>query len=401
MTMRVSFKISTKGSRPKPKPKPEPLTVGDVDAPEISKNLPVIAITKPPVNVTEDSNDDTEISDAEISFFINLFPDGYSIGNPSENRIGHQATVQDDPKFLHPYDRTSESLFLAIERGLLPADFLDDIPCKFYNGAVVCEVRDYRNCGFEPGVNGSSADMSPVTTKLRLKMSLENVVKDIPLISDSSWTYGDLMEAEARILKALQPKLNLDPTPNIERLCRTPTCTKLNLNIRDLRRKRLRMMAVGSENQIQGKKVCMDRIPENSNPGQMMSHQQQSDLVNLTTPQNMGPNPNSMLTSASPSLSYQSKYQLGAGNPMDMMNSYGDNMNPNMACKRENQDGGQLSPMAGLKRARSNSNPMVIDGGQSQTMDGFNVPDSQWKNSLMQQQQQQQGRGIQDRKSVV
>lgn len=89
-------------------------------------------------------------------------------------------------------------------------------------------MRDYRNCGFEAGVNGSSADMSPLTRKLRLKMSLENVVKDIPLISDSSWTYGDLMEAEARILKALQPKLNLDPTPNLERLCKSPTSAKVS-----------------------------------------------------------------------------------------------------------------------------------------------------------------------------
>lgn len=57
----------------------------------------------------------------------------------------------------------------------------------------ILQVRDYRNCGFEPGNNGTSADASPTCTKIRLKMSLENVVKDIPLISDSSWTYGDLM----------------------------------------------------------------------------------------------------------------------------------------------------------------------------------------------------------------
>ena len=36
-------------------------------------------------------------------------------------------------------------------------------------------------------------EASPVINKVRLKMSLENVVKDIPSMSDSSWTYGDLM----------------------------------------------------------------------------------------------------------------------------------------------------------------------------------------------------------------
>ncbi|KAJ0745003.1 putative transcription factor Spt20 [Helianthus annuus] len=371
MTMGVSFKVSKKGTRFRPKPKPDlpQNNNDDVDAP------PETLTTKPSVDVAENGKDDSEISDADISFFINLFSDGYSIGNPSENRIA----VQDDPKFLHPYDRTSESLFLAIERGLLPADFLDDIPCKYINGAVACEVRDYRNCASEPGVNGSSADSSsPITTKIRLKMSLENVVKDIPLISDSSWTYGDLMEAEARILIALHPKLDIDPTPNLDRLCRPPTCTNLNLNIRELRRKRLRQMT-GPDNSVHGKKVCMDRVSENPSSSLMM---QPTDLVNLTT-QNVA---------------YQSKYQTGAGNTrvmqdhgpgpvQDMMNSYPDGMNTNMG-KRENQDG-PLSPMTGLtKRARSNSMGQIQDGSQQQ-MDGLN--------SLMQHQQNQQsiGRGMQ------
>lgn len=38
-----------------------------------------------------------------------------------------------------------------------------------------------------------SIDGSPIINKVCLRMSLENVVKDIPLISDSGWTYGDLM----------------------------------------------------------------------------------------------------------------------------------------------------------------------------------------------------------------
>lgn len=78
-------------------------------------------------------------------------------------------------------------------------------------------------------------------------MSLENVVKDIPLISDNTWTYGDLMvwilwektipltlsfhfwlqEVEARILKALQPKICLDPTPNLDRLCEKPVSSNV------------------------------------------------------------------------------------------------------------------------------------------------------------------------------
>lgn len=55
------------------------------------------------------------------------------------------------------------------------------------------QVRDYRNCLSEPGVNGASAYHSPLVNRVCVRMSLENVVKDIPLISDDAWTYGDLM----------------------------------------------------------------------------------------------------------------------------------------------------------------------------------------------------------------
>ncbi|KAI3803322.1 hypothetical protein L1987_31472 [Smallanthus sonchifolius] len=289
--MGVSFKVSKNGVRFRPKPKPKPTLVQDAP-PEIHNNQFVSSTPKPSVNVAENGKDDSEISDGDISFFINLFSDGYSIGNPSE----------------------------ALEHGLLPADFLDDIPCKYINGAVACE------------------------------------------------------EAEARVLIALYPKLDIDPTPNLDDFVD---------HLRARIKKRLRQMAE-LDNSVNGKKVCIDRVSENLGSGLMV---QPSDLVNLTT-QNIVP--------ASPSLSYQSKYQIGAGNSrvmqdhgsglvQDMMNSYPDGMNLNLG-KRENQDG-QLSPMTGLtKRARSNL--MGLDGSQQQ-MDGLN--------SLMQQQQHQQssGRGMQ------
>ena len=54
-------------------------------------------------------------------------------------------------------------------------------------------MRDYRKDSSESGVSDTSTVASPTVTKVSLKMSLANVVKDIPLISDSAWTYGDLM----------------------------------------------------------------------------------------------------------------------------------------------------------------------------------------------------------------
>jgi len=55
------------------------------------------------------------------------------------------------------------------------------------------QIRDYRKCISDTGFNTPSVNGSPTITKVRLKMSLENVVKDIPLMADDSWTYGDRM----------------------------------------------------------------------------------------------------------------------------------------------------------------------------------------------------------------
>lgn len=55
------------------------------------------------------------------------------------------------------------------------------------------KVQDYRNVASQQGSITPCLDGSPIINKVRLKMSLENVVKDIPMSSDISWTYGDLM----------------------------------------------------------------------------------------------------------------------------------------------------------------------------------------------------------------
>lgn len=55
------------------------------------------------------------------------------------------------------------------------------------------QVRDYRNFSSEEGSAALPVDGSPIVSKICLRMSLENIVKDIPVISDNSWTYGDLM----------------------------------------------------------------------------------------------------------------------------------------------------------------------------------------------------------------
>ncbi|XWS18790.1 hypothetical protein CRYUN_Cryun32bG0075100 [Craigia yunnanensis] len=443
--MGVSFKVSKIGTKYKSKPCLQSEASVDVVS-ENSKESSrprklqgdVIEGVERVLGVSQSIVSDEALrvpADHEISFTLNLYPDGYSIGKPPEKEALHHATVQDAPK-LHPYDRSSETLFSAIESGRLPGDILDDIPCKYVDGTLVCEVRDYRKVAPQQGSIIPSMDGSPIINKVRLRMSLENVVKDIPLSSDNSWTYGDLMEAESRILKALQPQLCLDPTPKLDRLCTNPVPTKLNLASCSLRRKRLRQapeVTVTSTSKIHGKKVCIDRVPESSNgrlgeagivSGSLMPQQVQENL----TSQNIGPSnmlalrPKSFVQDSSipalPMTSQSPRYQMGVVNArsmqdiesssvvnasaaspagQDMTISYADSINSSASLlgKRENPDG-PMSPLSGLNK-RTRLNAVGPDGIPQQQvgphMDGLHGPEISWKNMLL--PQQAMARGIQ------
>ncbi|GFZ16026.1 hypothetical protein Acr_25g0004350 [Actinidia rufa] len=236
--MGVSFKVAKAGTRYRPKL----LQVEDIEI----ENGPIIESQRrdnkgdcvgPGDKVTDYSNALVKpilcvaSEDLEVSFSLNLFPDGFSIGKSNQ-------FFNDVPKKLHPYDRASETLFCAIENGCLPGDILDDLPCKYVNGALLCEIRDYRNIFPRNGDIASSMENSPVIHKVVLQMCMESVVKDISSISNDSWTYNDMLEFESRIVKALQPDLRLDPKPIVDRFCEKPPAEKLNLGISWNRKKR-------------------------------------------------------------------------------------------------------------------------------------------------------------------
>uniref|UniRef100_A0ACD5U5L5 Uncharacterized protein n=5 Tax=Avena sativa TaxID=4498 RepID=A0ACD5U5L5_AVESA len=126
------------------------------------------------------------------------------------------------------------------------------------------EIRDYRKHASNQ-VHAPSELGLPVVNKVQLQMTFENVVRDITLLSDDSWSYRDFMEAEARIVKALQPALCLDPTPKLDRLCQDPVPHKLNLGVG--RKRSLRKnpdIVVTSSHMSHGKKVCINRASENA-----------------------------------------------------------------------------------------------------------------------------------------
>ncbi|KDO64936.1 hypothetical protein CISIN_1g000899mg [Citrus sinensis] len=421
--MGVSFKVSKTGKRFVPKPSLlEDTSTNDASQSSKENSQNKKREVEDAAGVCPPDEGHGISADHEVSFTLNVYPDGYSIEKPSEKESANQGTLQDVSKLLHPYDRASETLFSAIESGRLPGDLLDDIPCKFVDGTIVCEVRDYRNFSSEEGSAALPVDGSPIVSKICLRMSLENIVKDIPVISDNSWTYGDLMEVESRILKALKPRLCLDPSPNLDRLSTNPVPVKLNLSMRHLRRKRLRQMpevTVTSNNKVRGKKACVDRVPESSNsrfgdsgivPGNLMT---QHVNENITT-QNLAPNnilalrPKSFVPDASipsvPLISQQARYQVGVGMPRsmqdhgspavsEMMISYADNLNSTASFhgKRDSQDG-PMSPLSSLNK-RARQTPMGSDGIQQQQI-GPSIEslhgDLSWK-----LQQQAMARGMQ------
>lgn len=58
---------------------------------------------------------------------------------------------------------------------------------------VPFQIRDYRNLLTQKGGTAASMENSPIVHKVLLRMCMEQVVKDISLISEDSWTYEDLL----------------------------------------------------------------------------------------------------------------------------------------------------------------------------------------------------------------
>lgn len=235
---------------------------------------------------------------------------------------------------------------------------------------------------------------------------------------------------ESRILKALQPQLNLNPSPTFDRLCNSPIPVKLNFSQYSERRKRLRQLSEVSisSNSRYGKKICIDRVPETFNPrlgdsGAVSGNLNVHDNVagqNMSLNEMLASRPKNFTSDASlpaqPAVSVsQSRYSMGSGTPRGMLDqaagsvlnpsgvspsgqemiSYADNLNPNVSLhgKRESQDG-QMSPLSSFNK-RPRPSLMVIDGMQPHPLASMESPqgsDMNWKNML---QQQAIARGIQ------
>lgn len=78
--------------------------------------------------------------DAEASFAINLFPDGFSIDEPTVKGKLPPPACEVAELHLLPYDRNTDDFLRAIDGGWMPSILLEDIPCKYFDGCAICEV---------------------------------------------------------------------------------------------------------------------------------------------------------------------------------------------------------------------------------------------------------------------
>eukprot|EP00850_Spirogloea_muscicola_P022204 SM000282S10607 [mRNA] locus=s282:71510:77150:- [translate_table: standard] len=157
--------------------------------------------------------------DIPTSFAINVFPDGFNLDRPTERGKSPVLAHRLPARTLYPHDRTSEGFLQAIDNGWLPAGMLDDIPCHYVDGCVVCEVRDFRHCFPLEGVDARQLlaieEGPPKVHKVLLRPTTESIIKDVGSLAAEHSSYEDTLELEARILKRVMPPLCLDPSPKV------------------------------------------------------------------------------------------------------------------------------------------------------------------------------------------
>ncbi|KAL6564734.1 hypothetical protein OROMI_016184 [Orobanche minor] len=184
-----------------------------------------------------------------------------------------------------------------------------------------------------------------------------------------------ITEVESRILKALQPKLGLDPTTKLDRLVENITSTKLNLGLRNMRKRLRQIPNVTVTNNIHGKKICIYGGSESSRIGD-------SGFVQplLENQQKQSNGQNSMIGVRS---------NCGPSHPgQDMVITYSDNAVPGASALHVRRDSQDVQPNPN-KRSRNTSvkayrnqqqhmgSPM--DNFQEQVM-SFTFPQIPWNN---------------------
>ena len=107
------------------------------------------------------------LQDFKPSLCICLFPNGFCFEN--------QMSV------CHPYDRSLASFINAIDAGKMSPDLMElfeDIPCNYYDGCLLVELRDYRH--------QASTQLMPAIRRVLLHPDAESITNDIEQICQES-----------------------------------------------------------------------------------------------------------------------------------------------------------------------------------------------------------------------
>lgn len=99
----------------------------------------------------------------------------------------------------YPYDSSTKDFIKTIDSLRLPPDFvelLEEVPCVYYDGCLVVEVRDFRGSS-TAGLTGA-----PVVRRVLLQPDTETIVSDVEQIcaEHADWTSDDCLKIEQSIV---------------------------------------------------------------------------------------------------------------------------------------------------------------------------------------------------------
>ena len=173
-----------------------------------------------------------------LSFVLTLMPDGFAISKPPANSSAplappppYRRALEHTRGGLHPYDRSSVSLFRSIDAGRLPRGLLDGIPLAYAEGAALVEVRDYR--GRDAGVGKAAprayvavlhptpetiaVDADEIAAQLDAVAPVTGEGYDAPSRAESlaAAKLARRLAVEGALLAATSAPLCLDPNPEV------------------------------------------------------------------------------------------------------------------------------------------------------------------------------------------
>eukprot|EP01087_Luapelamoeba_hula_P000276 TRINITY_DN1018_c0_g1_i2.p2 TRINITY_DN1018_c0_g1~~TRINITY_DN1018_c0_g1_i2.p2 ORF type:complete len:472 (-),score=65.08 TRINITY_DN1018_c0_g1_i2:1693-3108(-) len=141
-------------------------------------------------------------SELKVSLVVNLYANGFSLSGSA-----------DQSAIPYPYDHSTKEFLRTLDSQRLAPDFvelLEGVPCQYYDGCIVVEIRDYRT---GPGLIANAAG-SCVIRRILLRPDTETVINDVEQICaehEDPWIAEECLNVEQHVLVPLL--LLLLPTP--------------------------------------------------------------------------------------------------------------------------------------------------------------------------------------------